>query len=184
MKFYIKFVSFLGLTSLVLSLAGCAQHKSAPSTPTQKQQRASIENKLNAANVMVIKVANSVKIVFQTSNVFYPGTADIMPNAATSIDLAAQYINTFTTGTVKIFAYCDNYVITKSLAKHKQWLTNKQASAILNALWDRKIKASIAYASGKSFHSAVAWNGTEAGRNMNKRVEISFITYPTKNKYN
>jgi len=55
--------------------------------------------------------------------------------------------------------------------------TERQAVSVEKYLVKRGINSRLIYAVGRGNHKAIAWNGSEAGRRLNRRVEISFRYY-------
>jgi outer membrane protein OmpA-like peptidoglycan-associated protein len=119
------------------------------------------------------------KLVFPSDDVFDNDTSEINDNYKPILKIASAFIRTFSTMNVKIRAYTnkiDDDVLTK-FGRITDELTTRQAESVLHYMTCQNVNARLLYAEGMGARDTVAWNGSQAGRRLNRRVEISFRYY-------
>lgn len=166
-------------------LSGCAQqpihwHVQKASITAQRQAGiSSLENQ----GVKVIQLGETMRWVIPSDLLFQYNSANMIASDQNILNTAAQLLKTYSTVNVKIAAYTDNVVRSYGPANRKQALTMQQAQAVASYLWGKGIDTRLLYAVGYGQHDPVASNGTIKGRNINRRVEISFRFYLTPKAY-
>jgi len=134
---------------------------------------------LQSHGVQVIRLGQTWKLVFPSDDVFDNDTSEINENYKPLLKIAAAFIRTYSTINVEVAAYT-NKISDDTLTKFgtiTDELTTRQSESILKYLTCQHVNARLLYAIGKGGRDAVAWNGSEAGRRFNRRVEVSFRYY-------
>jgi len=147
---------------------------------TQQQRRELYLCQLKVQGVSVIHVGETWKLIFPSDDIFENDTAIINPGYQPILKITANFLKTFSTINVQVAAYSDDtdiHVKTKSGGSIKDVLTTDQADAIALCLQRYHTHARLLYAVGENGKHPIAWNGSEMGRHLNRRVEISFRSY-------
>lgn len=170
-------------------LAGCsAHHQSKPQwvygTHTQTQVRQHEYNVLNAQGAQVFVQGESVKMVIPSEDLFDIDSANLANDAQDLLNHVASYIKTYTIENLNVAAYSDSQAWAGMPHNAKLALTQRQSQVVGSYLWSRGIDMRFLNTNGFNGKSPVAWNGTPAGRNFNRRVEITFHFYPKLTSYN
>lgn len=177
-----KILGLIFIAMFIAVSAGCAHKPQSISIPTGKegllQLRQSYINTLRKHGVQVIRVGETVKLVFRSDLLFNPVSANINPYYRRTLNEAAKLIKTYETVTVKVAAYSDNVRYITDPRNHKQALTARQAQVIGKYLYAYGINARLVYAQGYGDKHPTAINATASGRSVNRRIEVSFRFYP------
>lgn len=134
---------------------------------------------LQKHNVKIIRLGQTWKLVFPSDDLFDNDTAEINNRYKPVLDVAADFLQTYFKITVKIASYSNKSsddMVTK-FGTITGELTTRQSEAVMKYLTTRRINARLIYAVGKGTQHPVAWDGSEFGRHLNRRVEISFRYY-------
>lgn len=135
---------------------------------------------LKRAGVHIVRLGQTWKFVFPSDDLFDNDTAEINNRYKPVLDAAADFLQTYSKISVEVASYTDKTdeadVITK-FGSVSDELTTRQSEAVENYLTNRNINARLIYAVGKGATYPLAWNGSAAGRRLNRRVEVSFRYY-------
>ena len=134
---------------------------------------------LKKRGVLIIRLGQTWKLIFPSDSVFYNDTAEINDAYKPILNLAGDFMLTYSKISVEVASYTnkpDVDIRTKfgSLAEE---LTREQSESVLKYLTSRHINARLIYAVGKGSKNEVAWDGTKDSREFNRRVEIHFRYY-------
>jgi outer membrane protein OmpA-like peptidoglycan-associated protein len=100
--------------------------------------------------------------------VFDAGKATLQPSAMTAIDRLAQLLSVYPERSVRIEGHTDSV----GNAAVNQELSERRAAAVRDALLARGVDAARVEAVGFGATHPVADNGTESGRQKNRRIDI------------
>ncbi len=184
-KFLIKVFS---IALFGTALVACASHEPPPepvfvpppAKPSLADVRATYLNQLERNGVQVIHIGETIRIVIRDDYLFVPGSANVLQSEMKVLRTVTLLMNTYDMVDVKVSGYWDNQ-LDETVAKA---LTTRQAQVVLNKLRYYGIDTRFLYAVGYGQSNPVAWNGSEQGRSLNRRVEISFQYYPKTKGYN
>jgi outer membrane protein OmpA-like peptidoglycan-associated protein len=114
-------------------------------------------------------------VTFKADVLFDTNSSVIKPAACASgeIDRVAQILNRYPDTVIKVVGYTDN----TGSERYNQTLSEQRAQAVKNALVVKNVQAGRITALGMGESNPVADNGTEGGRQLNRRVAI--IIEPT-----
>jgi outer membrane protein OmpA-like peptidoglycan-associated protein len=134
---------------------------------------------LQKHNVKIIRLGQTWKLVFPSDDLFDNDTAEINHHYMPILDVAADFLQTYSKISVKVASYSNkvNDDMRTKFGTITEELTTRQAEAVMNYLTTRRINARLIYAVGKGARRPVAWDGSPYGRRLNRRVEVSFRYY-------
>ena len=101
---------------------------------------------------------------------FVSGTANLVPGASQGIDLLANYMSKYPNKTVTLSGHTDN----TGSAELNRNLSQKRADYIRDVLISKGISPERITAIGYGESQPIASNNSNAGRQKNRRIDISF----------
>ena len=116
--------------------------------------------------------ANANKITFA------PGFADIESDALPTIDAIAELLRDCQTVEIEIGGHTDS----QGRESMNQQLSQARADAVLNAIMSRRVLTSNLSAKGYGESQPIADNGTEDGREANRRIEFKLLLPETEDE--
>ena len=132
---------------------------------------------IQGAQVQEITDANGlqgIKVIFDGGILFATGKSDITSAARTQLTQFAQNLIANPETDVAIFGHTDN----TGSAAINETLSQQRADAVANFVASNGVLRTRMTTTGMSFREPVADNSTEAGRALNRRVEV-YITANT-----
>ena len=133
---------------------------------------------LNLRGVPVRQDGDVLRITIPSDQVFQPGTAQLLPQAAQVLDpIAGQMRAVFPKQRIGIEAYTDNGTLYGGQAASTHQLASAQAAAILDMLTRRSgMPVSQLFTVAQGANNPVQSNDSAAGRAANRRIEL--VVYP------
>jgi outer membrane protein OmpA-like peptidoglycan-associated protein len=161
-------VSSAVLLGLVLALAGCAK----PPTPAPAPPLA-VESPTSRGPILQIEqLDRGVQIVLPSVVLFDVNKATFnLSEAGPYLDRVARLLTTKTQKAVAVEGHTDS----DGSAQLNDGLSKARAAAVAEALLTRGVQTARISTAGYSFNRPVASNSTEAGKRLNRRVEIIVI---------
>lgn len=129
---------------------------------------------MRAAGVQIIHLGETYRLVIPSHQLFNVDSANLRVGATNLLKNVNRFINKFHIISIEVAAYSDN----QNSGVRKDALISRQAEVVQSFLSDRGLTARLIYSVGKGDQSPVASNKTAAGREKNRRVEISFQYIP------
>ncbi len=132
-------------------------------------------DKLENRGVKVIELGDNLMLVIRSNQLFNSLTSVIRSGAYSTLDLVAQYINSYTTMAVRVSAYTSeggDESISYALSK-------EQAESVVRYLWLRGVNTRMLTASGMGGTNMVEQNSSR-WEGLNYRIEITMEKLPTK----
>ena len=135
-------------------------------------------NRLNLGGVPVLQDGDVVRIVVPSDQLFQPGTAQLHPQAAMTLDpIAAQLRRVFPRNRIAIEGYTDNGQLYGGAAANSHQLASAQAAAVLDLLTRRAgMPPEQLFTVAQGANNPRQSNDTAAGRAANRRIEL--VIYP------
>jgi len=135
-------------------------------------------SRLNLGGIPVLQDGNVLRIVVPADQLFRPGTAQLLPQAANTLDpIAAQLRSVFPRQRIAIEGYTDNAPLYGGTAATSHQLAAAQASAVLDLISRRSgMPAQQLFTVAQGSNNPRQSNDTAAGRAANRRVEL--VVYP------
>lgn len=134
-------------------------------------QARKLRQELEGTGVRVAKNGNNIVLIMPGNITFDTNKANIKSNFKPVLDSVAKVINEFDQTKVQVTGYTDN---TGTAAINNQ-LSAERANSVATYLRLRGVANARIYASGLGSSNPIASNATAAGREQNRRVEISLI---------
>ena len=134
-------------------------------------QARQLRQELEGTGVRVSKNGNNIVLIMPGNITFDTNKSNIKSNFKPVLDSVAKVINEFDQTKVQITGYTDN---TGTVAINNQ-LSAERANSVASYLRLRGVASGRIYAAGLGSANPIASNATAAGREQNRRVEISLI---------
>lgn len=137
-----------------------------------------LASRLNLGGIPVVPDGNVLRIVIPADQLFNPGTGQLLPQAAATLDpIAAQLRSVFPQNRIGIEGYTDNAPIYGGTAATSHQLAAAQASAVLDLLNRRSgMPVQQLFTVAQGANNPRQSNDTAAGRAANRRIEL--VVYP------
>jgi outer membrane protein OmpA-like peptidoglycan-associated protein len=145
--------------------ANLAAAASAQKSADLQQQASDLQQQLDA---MQAKATDRGLVLTLGDVLFTTGKADLKPGATGNLNRLVAFLNKYPTRTVIIEGYTDSV----GSADYNQGLSERRAGSVRDYLVGQGIDAARLTASGKGMSAPVADNGSAAGRQQNRRVEV------------
>lgn len=134
-------------------------------------QARKLREELEGTGVRVVKDGQNVILVMPGNITFDTNKSNIKSNFKPVLDSVAKVIAEFDKTKVQIVGYTDN----TGTAAINNKLSAERANSVATYLKLRGVAAGRIMASGLGSSNPIASNATEAGREQNRRVEITLI---------
>jgi flagellar motor protein MotB len=137
-----------------------------------------LASRLNLGGIPVRQDGDKVRIAIPSDQLFAPGTAQLIPQAAQVLDpVAAQLRTVFPRQRIGIEGYTDNSQAMRGGAAASHQLASAQASAVLDLLTRRAgMPLGQFFIVAQGANNPVQPNESAAGRAANRRIEL--VVYP------
>ena len=135
-------------------------------------------SRLNLGGIPVQQVGNVIRIVVPSDQLFQPGSGQLHPQAANTLDpIAAQLRSLFPRNRIGIEGYSDNGPLYGGAVSSSHQLTAAQAAAVLDLLTRRAgMPPGQLFTVAQGANNPRQTNDTAAGRAANRRIEL--VIYP------
>lgn len=128
-----------------------------------------LRDRLDNRGATIVTLGDQILIVIPSDRLFNPLTASVKPQAYSTIELLAQYINQYTKTLVKVSAFTP---VTGS-PRAEMVLSKMQAENIAKLLFASGVDARILYAEGYGGTHLVVPTSLSWGESDNYRIEIT-----------
>lgn len=160
-----------------------------PGMPQKPPQSEDVADQLTAmlktmnmgSGVSVQTNIEGVLISLSESLIFYPGTANLYPQAYPVLDGIIEMLNSIENH-LRIVGHTDNSPPTDPRFKNNFELSVGRAMVVAQYLIDKGVNPARLSVSGKSEYEPIFANDTDAHRSMNSRAEIVIIYPDTSSK--
>uniref|UniRef100_A0A831U047 OmpA family protein n=1 Tax=Geobacter metallireducens TaxID=28232 RepID=A0A831U047_GEOME len=136
-----------------------------------KQEAAMRQAVANVEGASIQRDQNVLAVTFKADILFPVNSAVIQPGASDEISRVAQVLTQYPATNITIAGHTDS---TGSEALNQD-LSERRAAAVKNALAARGVAPARMTAVGFGESKPIADNATEAGRSLNRRVEITIV---------
>ena len=134
-------------------------------------QASRLREELVGTGVQVQKVGDNVRLIMPSNITFDTDSAVFKPVFNNILTSVAKVINEFDKTKVQVIGYTDN----TGSAAYNDKLSMQRAQAVANYLKLRGVSAARLMVYGYGENNPIASNATAAGREQNRRVEITLI---------
>ncbi len=137
-----------------------------------------LASRLNLGGIPVFQDGKVLRIVVPADQLFRPGTAQLLPQAAGTLDpIAAQLRSVFPQQRIGIEGYTDNAPLYGGTAATSHQLSAAQASAVLELMSRRSgMPPQQMFTVAQGANNPRQSNDTAIGRAANRRIEL--VVYP------
>lgn len=137
-----------------------------------------LASRMNLGGLTAEQDSEVIRIIVPSDRLFQPGTAQLQPQAAATLDpIASQLRSVFPRQRIGIEGYTDNAQLYGGTAATSHQLTSAQAAAVLDLLTRRNgIPPPQLFTVAQGANNPRLSNDTAAGRATNRRIEL--VIYP------
>ena len=137
-----------------------------------------LAGRLKLGGIPVTQDGETIRIVVPTDQLFQPGTAQLTPQAASTLDpIATQLRSLFPRNRIGIEGYTDNAQVYGGAVATTHQLASAQASAVLDLFTRRSgMSPQQLFTVAQGANNPRQPNTTAAGRAENRRIEL--VIYP------
>jgi outer membrane protein OmpA-like peptidoglycan-associated protein len=138
----------------------------------RKDFEKSLAPEIAAGVIRVEKLPNDQLLVGMTGETSFEVDSDrIKPSFDSTMDKIAGIVNKYGKTELNVAGHTDS----TGSAQHNQALSERRADAVQNYLKGEGVAPQRIYAAGYGKNNPVAGNDTEAGRRLNRRVDITIV---------
>lgn len=135
------------------------------------RQEAQLRNRLEGSGVRVVRNGDQIDLVMPGNITFDTNQSSIKPSFSDTLESVALVLKEFDKTTIQIEGHTDS----TGSRDYNQLLSERRAGAVRDFLLNQGIQAGRTRAVGYGQRSPVASNDTEAGREQNRRVELTLV---------
>lgn len=139
------------------------------------RQEAELRRELQGSGVSVSRVGDRVVLNMPGNVTFHTDSADLQPQFFDVLDSVAKVLEEYESTVVEVDGHTDS----TGTRAYNQALSERRASTVATYLHNRGILAERLIAAGYGPDQPVADNSTAAGRQRNRRVEITLVPVTT-----
>lgn len=150
------------------ALAGAGYGRYLDNQQRELEARLASERAANEVAVQRVNQGRALNVRMSSTTFFRFGTAQLVGDGQRVLNDVADVLNQYPESRVNITGYTDSV----GNEGYNQQLSQQRAQAVMSYLASRGVDTSRMSATGMGEANPVATNGTEAGRQLNRRVEI------------
>lgn len=135
------------------------------------RQEAKLRHELESTGVRVVRNGDQITLVMPGNITFDTGRVDIKGNFLPVLDSVAKVVNEFDKTILEIAGHTDSVGTDSSNLA----LSESRANSVANYLRSKKVKAERLTTVGYGETRPVGSNDTDAGREQNRRVELTLL---------
>ena len=141
--------------------------------PNDRQALLDTEEKLEDENITIVHLGEYITLVIPADPMFYPRSPRIMRRSEYILKLVDEYIRNFNVVRINVDVYTDNV----GNPLRNDALSQARAENVIDFMWRDDIDTRLLLAKGLGQRLPIASNTRKNGREMNRRIEISFRIY-------
>ncbi len=138
------------------------------------KQEEQLRQQMAGTGVDVQREGDNLKLVMPGNVTFNTGRAEIQADFYDTLNTVAQSLKDYPETTVKVSGHTDS----TGDAMKNQVLSEQRAASVVRYLQSQGVAAQRLQSVGYGARYPVADNGTEAGRQSNRRVELEVLSPP------
>ncbi len=135
-----------------------------------------LSDRLENRGVTVVELGDQILIVIPSSALFTYMSGELQPQANSTLDLVAQYINKYPNTLVKVSGYTND----TGSSRVDLALSQQQAATVAKTLQAYKLNTRVLYAQGYGGTNLVERNSLDWDHSANYRIEITLEKLPVK----
>lgn len=137
----------------------------------QDRQEATLRARMAGTGVQVVRQADNITLNMPGGITFLTNSADVRAESLPILDKVAGTLNEYHETVVEVAGHTDSV----GGAEYNQKLSERRANAVATYLVSRGVEAKRLIVVGNGERSPIASNATEAGRQQNRRVEMTIV---------
>lgn len=135
------------------------------------RQEAQLRHKLEGSGVRVVRNGDQIDLVMPGNITFDTNQSTIKPSFSNTLESVALVLKEFDKTTIQIEGHTDS----TGSRDYNQLLSERRAGSVRDFLLNQGIQAGRTRAVGYGPRSPIASNDTAAGREQNRRVELTLV---------
>jgi outer membrane protein OmpA-like peptidoglycan-associated protein len=135
------------------------------------RQEAALRQQLGGSGVSIVNTGSQLIVTLPEAITFPVDSAQLKSSFVSSLNALARNLQQYPNTTVEVVGHTDS----TGAASYNQQLSERRALSVRSVLLNAGVSGGRLRAYGQGENSPVASNGSSAGRQQNRRVEI-FIT--------
>jgi outer membrane protein OmpA-like peptidoglycan-associated protein len=135
------------------------------------RQEAKLRAELEKTGVSVTRIGNNITLNMPGNITFATNSADLNAGFFQVLNSVALVVNEFNQTVIEVAGHTDN----TGGDQYNQQLSERRAGAVAAYLGTRSVRSDRIITVGMGETRPVATNGTEAGRQSNRRVELTLV---------
>jgi outer membrane protein OmpA-like peptidoglycan-associated protein len=135
------------------------------------RQEAKLRAQLEKTGVSVTRIGNNITLNMPGNITFATNSADLNAGFFQVLNSVALVVNEFNQTVIEVAGHTDN----TGSDEYNQQLSERRASAVAAYLGTRSVRSDRIITVGMGEARPVATNDTEAGRQLNRRVELTLV---------
>jgi outer membrane protein OmpA-like peptidoglycan-associated protein len=135
------------------------------------RQEAKLRKELEKTGVSVTRIGNNITLNMPGNITFATNSSDLNAGFFNVLNSVALVVNEFNQTVIEVAGHTDN----TGGDQYNQQLSERRAAAVAAYLGTRNVRADRIITVGMGEARPVATNDTEAGRQLNRRVELTLV---------
>jgi outer membrane protein OmpA-like peptidoglycan-associated protein len=135
------------------------------------RQEAKLRAELERTGVSVTRIGNNITLNMPGNITFATNSADLNAGFFEVLNSVALVVNEFDQTVIEVAGHTDN----TGSDQYNQQLSERRAGAVAAYLGTRKVRSDRIITVGEGESRPIASNDTEAGRQQNRRVELTLV---------
>lgn len=135
------------------------------------RQEAALRSQMGGSGVSIVNTGSQLIVTLPEAITFPINSAQLKSSFVSSLNALAQNLQQYPNTTVEVVGHTDS----SGTTAYNQQLSERRAVSVRSVLLNAGVSGSRLRAAGQGESNPVASNGSAAGRQQNRRVEI-FIT--------
>ena len=137
----------------------------------QDRQEAKLRTELERTGVSVTRIGDNITLNMPGNVTFATNSADLNANFFEVLNSVALVVNEFNQTVIEVAGHTDSV----GSEADNQALSDRRASAVASYLGTRSVRTDRIITVGEGERRPVASNDTDAGRQQNRRVELTLV---------